>query len=71
MKNKRITEFEMGQWSVIQTVIAFIKDYHTACELCNEAGFGRSKVLELEADSDTFMDEVKDFLEEKGHLLKD
>lgn len=71
MKNKRITEFEKGQWSVIQTVIAFIKDYHTACELCNEVGFGRSKVLELEADSDTFMDDVKDFLEEKGHLLKD
>lgn len=71
MKTKRITEFEKGQWSVIQTVIDFMKDYHIACELCNEMGFGRSKVLELEADSDTFMDEVKDFLKEKGHLLKD
>lgn len=71
MKNNNITEFEKGQWSVIQTVIAFMQDDHTACELCKEVGFGKKKVLELEKDSDTFMKEVKAFLKRKGHLLED
>lgn len=53
MKKNRITDFERGQWSVIQNVISFMQDYHTAMELCREAGFGKSKVLELETDSDT------------------
>lgn len=34
-----ITEFEKGQWSVIQNVITFMKDDQTAMELCKEAGF--------------------------------
>ena len=48
-----ITEFEKGQWSVIQNVITFMEDDQTAMELCREAGFGKKKILELEKDSDT------------------
>ena len=70
-RNSMITEFEEGQWSVIQTAIVFMKDDYVACELCREAGFGKKKVLELEKDSDTFMKEVKAFLKRKGHLLED
>lgn len=29
-----ITEFEKGQWSVIQNVITFMEDDQTAMELC-------------------------------------
>ena len=65
-----ITEFEQGQWSIIQNVIAYMKDYYTAVELCNEAGFGINKIIELETDSDTFMEQVKEFIKYKGHLLK-
>ena len=60
-----ITEFEKGQWSVIQNVITFMKDDQTAMELC------KKKILELEKDSCTFMNEVKAFLKRKGHLLED
>lgn len=49
-----ITDFEKGQWSVIQNVITFMKDDQTAMELCREAGFGKKKILELEKDSCTF-----------------
>lgn len=66
-----ITEFEKGQWSVIQNVITFMEDDQTAMELCKEAGFGKKKILELEKDSCTFMNEVKTFLKRKGHLLED
>ena len=31
-----ITEFEKGQWSVIQNVITFMEDDQTAMELCRE-----------------------------------
>lgn len=65
-----ITEFEKGQWSVIQNVIAFLEDYQTAYELCREAGFGVSKIIDLEADSNTFMEQVNEFLKSKGHLLE-
>ena len=54
-----ITEFEKGQWSVIQNVITFMEDDQTAMELCREAGFGKKKILELEKDSDTFIKEIK------------
>ena len=64
-----ITEFEKGQWSVIQNVITFMKDDQTAMELCREAGFGKKKILELEKDSCTFMNEVKAFLKRQGHLF--
>lgn len=40
-------------------------------ELCKEAGFGKKKILELEKDSCTFMNEVKAFLKREGHLLED
>lgn len=66
-----ITEFEKGQWSVIQNVITFMKDDQTAMELRREAGFGKKKILELEKDSCTFMNEVKEFLKREGHLLED
>ena len=59
-----ITEFEKGQWSVIQNVITFM-------ELCREAGFGKKKILELEKDSGTFIKEIKAFLKREGHLLED
>lgn len=66
-----ITEFEKGQWSVIQNVITFMEDDQTAMELCKEAGFGKKKILELEKDSCTFMNEVKAFLKRERHLLED
>jgi hypothetical protein len=66
-----ITEFEKGQWSVIQTVIVFMEDDHTAMELCRKAGFDKKKILELETDSGSFMEETRSFLEREGHLLED
>lgn len=66
-----ITEFEKGQWSVIQNVITFMKDDQTAMELCKEAGFGKKKILELEKDSCTFMNEVKAFLKHLCHYWSD
>ena len=66
-----ITEFEKGQWSVIQTVIVFMEDDHTAMELCREAGFGKKKILELETDSGSVMDETRLFRKREGHLLED
>lgn len=44
MKKNHITDFERGQWSVIQNTIAFLEDYQTAFELCREAGFGVNKI---------------------------
>lgn len=68
MKKNRITDyFERGQWSVIQNVIAYLEGYQTAYELCREAGFGVSKIIDLEADCNTFMEQVNEFLKSKGH----
>lgn len=39
-KEDEITDFERGQWSVIQNVIGYIKDDSLAAELCREAGIG-------------------------------
>ena len=66
-----ITEFEKGQWSVFQTVIVFMEDDHTVMELCREAGFGKKKILEMETDSGSFMEETRLFLKREGHLLED
>ena len=66
-----ITEFEKGQWAVMQNVIVSMKEDQIAMELCREAGFGKKQILELETDSDTFMEEIKSFLEREGHLLED
>ena len=63
-----ITEFEKGQWSVIQNVITFMENDQTAMELCREAGFGKKKILELEKDSDIFIKEIKAFLKREGPL---
>lgn len=64
-----ITEFEKGQWSVIQNVITFMEDDQTAMELCREAGFGKKKILELEKDSDTFIKEIKAFSETRRTFI--
>ena len=52
-------------------ITEFEKDDQTAMERCREAGFGKKKILELEKDSCTFMNEVKAFLKRQGHLLED
>ena len=64
-KVNTITDFERGQWSAIQNVIGFIKDYRVAQELCHEAGIGRKRIMELQEDCGySFKDEVNDFLKE-------
>jgi hypothetical protein len=40
-------------------------------ELCREAGFGKKKILEMETDSGSFMEETRLFLKREGHLLED
>ena len=58
-----ITDFERGQWSVIQNVIGFAQNYQMAAELCHEASIGRKKIKELQADCGySFDEEVSDFL---------
>ena len=60
-----ITDFERGQWSVIQNVIGYIKDYSSAAELCREAGIGYKKIMALQKDCGyTYKEEVNDFLKE-------
>ena len=58
-----ITDFERGQWSVIQNVIGYIKDYSSAAELCREAGIGYKKIKALQKDCGySYKEEVNDFL---------
>lgn len=69
-----ITDFERGQWSVIQNVIGFVKDYSLAAELCREASIGYKKIKVLQKDCDySYKEEVNDFLRESkncGTYLK-
>lgn len=69
-----VTDFERGQWSVIQNVIGYIKDYSSAAELCREAGIGYKKIKALQKDCGyTYKEEVNDFLKENrngGTCLK-
>lgn len=58
-----VTDFERGQWSVIQNVIGFVKDYGVAAELCREAGIGYRKIKALQKDCGySYKEEVNDFL---------
>ena len=60
-----LTDFERGQWSVIQNVIGYLKEYSSAAQLCREAGIGYKKIKALQKDCGyTFKEEVNDFLKE-------
>lgn len=60
-----VTDFERGQWSVIQNVISFVKDYQIAAELCREAGFGYKKIAELQKDCGySLKEDVNNFIKE-------
>lgn len=60
-----VTDFERGQWSVIQNVIGYIKDYSLAAQLCREAGIGYKKIKALQKDCGySYKEEVNDFLKE-------
>lgn len=64
-KDDSITDFECGQWSVIQNVIGFVKDYSLAAELCREASLGYKKIKALQKDCGySYKEEVNDFLKE-------
>lgn len=60
-----VTDFERGQWSVIQNVIGYVKDYSLAAQLCREAGIGYKKIKALQKDCGySFKEEVNDFLKD-------
>lgn len=60
-----VTDFERGQWSVIQNVIGYVKDYSLAVQLCREAGIGYKKIKALQKDCGySYKEEVNDFLSE-------
>lgn len=64
-KDDSITDFERGQWSVIQNVIGYVKDYSLAVQLCREAGIGYKKIKALQKDCGySYKEEVDDFLKE-------
>lgn len=64
-KDDSITDFERGQWSVIQNVISFVQDYQIAAELCKEAGFGYKKIAELQKDcGNSLKEDVNNFIKE-------
>ena len=60
-----ITDFDRGQWSVIQNVIGYVKDYSLAAQICREAGIGYKKIKALQKDCGySYKEEVNDFLKE-------
>lgn len=62
-KNDSITDFERGQWSVIQNVIGYVENYSLAAELCREAGIGYKKIKALQKDCGySYKEEVNNFL---------
>lgn len=64
-KNNSITDFERGQWSVIQNVIGYVENYSLAAELCREAGIGYKKIKALQKDCGySYKEEVNNFLKE-------
>lgn len=73
-KNDRITDFERGQWSVIQNVIGYAENYSLAAELCREAGIGYKKIKALQKDCGySYKEEVNNFIKEsktRGTSLK-
>lgn len=67
-----VTDFERGQWSVIQNVIGYVKDYSLAAELCREAGIGYKKIKVLQKDCGySYKEEVNDFLKESRNCGTD
>ena len=73
-KNDSITDFERGQWSVIQNVIGYAENYSLAAELCREAGIGYKKIKALQKDCGySYKEEVNNFLKDSrngGTYLK-
>lgn len=73
-KNDSITDFERGQWSVIQNVIGYVENYTLAAELCREAGIGYKKIKALQKDCGySYKEEVNNFIKESktsGTYLK-
>ena len=73
-KNDSITDFERGQWSVIQNVIGFVENYSLSAELCREAGIGYKKIKALQKDCGySYKEEVNNFIKESktsGTYLK-
>ena len=73
-KDDSITDFERGQWSVIQNVISFVQNYQIAAELCREAGFSYKKIAELQKDyGNSLKEDVNNFIKESktsGTYLK-
>lgn len=64
-KDDSITDFERGQWSVIQNVIGYVENYSLAAELCREAGIGYKKIKALQEDCGySYEEEVNDFLKD-------
>lgn len=62
-KDDEITDFERGQWSVIQNVIGYVENYSLSAELCSEAGIGHKKIKALQKDCGySYKEEVNDFL---------
>ena len=73
-KDDSITDFERGQWSVIQNVIGYAENYSLAAELCREAGIGYKKIKALQKDCGySYKEEVNNFIKESktsGTYLK-
>ena len=73
-KDDSITDFERGQWSVIQNVIGYVENYSLATELCREAGIGYKKIKALQKDCGySYKEEVNNFIKESktsGTYLK-
>ena len=64
-KDDSVTDFERGQWSVIQNVIGYVKDYSLSAQLCREAGFGYQQIKALQKVCGySFKEEVNDFLKD-------
>lgn len=60
-----VTDFERGQWSVIQNIIGYAKDYSLAAQLCREACIGYKKIKALQKDCGySYKEEVYDFLKD-------
>lgn len=60
-----VKDFERGQWSVIQNLIGYVKDYSLAAQLCRKAGIGYKKIKALQKDCCySYKEEVNDFLKE-------
>lgn len=71
-KDDEITDFERGQWSVIQNVIGYVENYSLAAELCREACIGYKKIKALQKDCGySYKEEVNNFLKESRNCGTD